>query len=239
MIDEVKRQKALFLNSVYISLGVCILMIVIHLMVSILQVPKYNWSIYPRDIQQWYGIVTGQFIHSSWGHLLSNLAPLSVTIVMLFFFYKSISWAVFILILCLTGFSVFIFGRNLSHIGASGLVYGLISFMLFSGLFRRNIKSIVLASIMIIMYSGYTAGLVPTQPGVSWESHILGALSGLWTSFIFRNSREGDEIPVRYDWQGADRSPKDFFLERDTFEKTIAEREEEQRRLEQENKNIW
>ncbi len=226
MLDDFKKQQALFYYSLKVSLGVCLLMVVVHLIFSFAPIPKYNWSIYPRDVSQWYGIVTGQFIHSSWGHLFSNIAPLLVTIVVLFFFYHSISWAVFIMIILLTGFSVFVLGRNLSHIGASGMVYGLISFIFFSGIFRRNKKSIALAAIMVLMYGGYTAGFLPNQPGVSWESHILGALSGLWVSFIFKNYAEIDEKEQR---QQRPQQPlaKEYYLPRDTFEKTLAQRQEE------------
>jgi len=122
---------------------------------------------------------------------------------------------------------VFLFGRNYSHIGASGLVYGLISFIFFSGIFRRNVKSIVLMTIMVIMYSGYLAGFFPTEERVSWESHIFGAIAGLWTAFIFRNFREHDEVEVVYEWKGKDRTPKTYFLERDVFDKTLAERKAE------------
>ena len=126
-----------------------------HLIFIIIPTPKYYWSIYPRDLGQWYGIFTGHYIHASWGHLASNLPPLFVTVMMIFFFYRSIGWAVYSMIWVLTGFAVFMFARNSSHIGASGLVYGLIAFVFFSGIFRRNIKSVVLMVIMVIMYSGY------------------------------------------------------------------------------------
>ena len=152
-MEEISREKSIFFYSLKIALGISVLCVFVHLLFMVIPTPKYYWSIYPRDLSQVYGIITGQFIHSSWGHLLTNLPPLAVTTLVLFFFYRSIGWSSFTLILTLTGFMVFLFGRGHSHIGASGLVYGLIAFIFFSGLFRRNVKSIILMTIMVIMYS--------------------------------------------------------------------------------------
>jgi len=85
----------------------------------------------------------------------------------------------FFMIYIITGFSVWLFGRSVYHIGASGVVYGLISFIFWSGVFRRNLKSIVLALIVIILYSGYLGGIVPNKEGISWESHLLGGIVGI------------------------------------------------------------
>lgn len=227
-MQEVSREKAVFFYALKIAIGLSLLCILVHLFFLVVPIHKYDWSIYPRDFSQLYGIITGQFIHATWGHLFSNLPPLFVTTLVLFFFYRSIGWSSFSLILTATGFMVFLFGRNYSHIGASGLIYGLISFIFFSGIFRRNVKSIVLMTIMVIMYSGYLAGFFPTEERVSWESHLFGAIAGLWTAFIFRNYRESDEEPIQFEWKGKDRTPKEFYLRRDVFEKTIKEREEEQ-----------
>ncbi|MBK6546885.1 MAG: rhomboid family intramembrane serine protease [Saprospiraceae bacterium] len=226
-MTELSKEKERFFNSLNVALSVSILCILVHLVFLILPIHKYDWSIYPRDLGQWYGIFTGQFIHASWGHLFSNLPPLFITTLVLFYFYRTIGLASFSLLLMATGFMVFLFGRNYSHIGASGLVYGLISFIFFSGIFRRNVKSIVLMTIMVIMYSGYLAGFFPTDERVSWEAHLFGAIAGLWTAFIFRKYRESDEEPIKYDWKGQDRTPKEYFLQRNSFEKTISEREQE------------
>lgn len=236
MIEDIKIQRDHFIYSLKIALGIVVFCIVVHLIFIIIPTPKYYWSIYPRDLGQWYGIFTGHYIHASWGHLASNLPPLFVTVMMIFFFYRSIGWAVYSMIWVLTGFAVFMFARNSSHIGASGLVYGLIAFVFFSGIFRRNIKSVVLMVIMVIMYSGYTAGFIPTDEKVSWESHLFGAIAGLWTAFIFRNYREKDEVIKKPDWYN-DHTNKEYYLPRDVFDKTIAEREEEERIKKEEELN--
>ena len=213
-----------------------LLCICVHLLFIALPIHKYDWSIYPRDLGQWYGIFTGQFIHASWTHLISNLPTLFVTTLILFYFYRSIGWAAFFLILSMTGLMVFLMGRNYSHIGASGLVYGLIAFIFFSGIFRRNVKSIALMGIMVIMYSGYLAGFFPSEERVSWESHLFGAISGFWTSFVFRNYREPYELQSGKN-DSLESGEKEFFFQRDVFDKTRKQRQEEQEALNQNTTN--
>ncbi|HRI00341.1 MAG TPA: rhomboid family intramembrane serine protease [Saprospiraceae bacterium] len=223
-------------NSLLLSLSfaamVGLLCFVVFLFGLLFPYSKFEWAIYPRDLSQWYGIFTAPFIHNSWAHLFSNLPPLMATITMIFFFYRSIGWGVFVMVWLLTGIAVFTFARPASHIGASGLVYGLIGFVFFSGVFRRNIKSIVLMTIVVVMYGGgYLAGVLPIEKGVSWESHLFGALIGAWTAFVFRNFREPDEETQKPSWAGEDNSKKDYYFQRDVFEKTIEQRRREEEEL--------
>ncbi|NOT36392.1 MAG: rhomboid family intramembrane serine protease [Saprospiraceae bacterium] len=226
-MESFSNQKESLLYSSKVTIGLGAIIILVHLLITLFDIDRSMYSIYPRDINQWYGIFTGHFLHSTWTHLFSNLAPLCLTMFMIFFFYQSIGWAVFSLILMLTGFAVFMFARESSHLGASGLVYGLISFVFFSGIFRRNAKSIILMVIVVILYGGYSAGLLPVDEKVSWESHLFGALTGLWTAFIFRNFRESDEKEVAPSWAN-DSNEKSYFFERDTFDKTLEERRKEE-----------
>ncbi len=224
-----QRENEHIRNAFSVAAMIALLMLLVHIVFLIFPVPKYNWSIYPRDPGQWYGIITGQFIHASWGHLFSNLPPLIITTFVLFYFYRSIGWASYFLILCATGLMVFVLGRNYSHIGASGLVYGLIAFVFFSGIFRRNVKSIALMGVMVIMYSGYLAGFFPTEERVSWESHLFGAIAGGWTAFVFRNFREPDEKQqvLEDDITHRGNRQTEFFFPRDVFEKTLEQRRKE------------
>lgn len=181
------------------------------------------WGIFPRKTDGAIGIITAPLIHGSWEHLISNSVPLFVTTTIIHFFYKRVAWASFFFIYVLTGIAVWLFGRSVYHIGASGVVYGLISFIFWSGVFRRNIKSIVLALIVTILYSGYLGGILPFQEGISWESHLLGALVGILVAGIFKGAIEKDEIKED-PWANEDLVDSEFHLPRDTFEKTKSER---------------
>ena len=134
----------------------------------------------------------------------------------------------FLLIYLLTGLAVWVFARSVFHIGASGVVYGLVSFVFWSGVFRRSLKSIVLSLIILVTYSGYFLGVVPGQPGISWESHLYGAVVGILVAYLFKNVLEKDEEPQP---ELEEHIPHDYLLPRDAFERTRAEREAE--------RNFW
>lgn len=146
------------------------------------------------------------------------MPPLFVLSFLLFYFYRRIAWQTFILIYVLTGMAVWLAGRPVIHVGASGVIYGLLAFIFWSGIFRRNIKSIILALIVLMYYGSMFTGIFPGERDISWESHLLGALTGIVTAFWFMKNREDDEEPPRYSWE--DETPEEnFFLDRDTFQK--------------------
>ncbi|MBT8380451.1 MAG: rhomboid family intramembrane serine protease [Ignavibacteria bacterium] len=158
----------------------------------------------PRNLAGLLGIVTAPLIHGDFSHLISNTFPLIVLGWIILFFYPRISFFLFVFIYLLTGILVWIFARQVYHIGASGIVYGFVSFLFFSGLFRKDNTSIVLALIITFLYGGIIWGMLPGLKGISWESHSLGAFTGLLAAFIFRNV---DPPAKKYDWED---EPDDF-----------------------------
>ena len=143
-----------------------------------------KYGIFPRDVTTLTGIITAPFIHSDWGHLISNTFPTFILSALMVTFYKRLIIPVYVGVFLLTGISVWLFARESYHIGISGVVYGLIGFIFWSGLFRDNIRSIILSLIILIVYSGYFHGLTPEE-GVSWESHLFGGLSGAFFAFFY------------------------------------------------------
>lgn len=136
----------------------------------------------------------------------------------IFWFYPRIAIKSFIWIYLLSGLGVWFFAAPYTyHIGASGIVYGMVSLVFWSGIFRRNIKSIVLALIILVLYAGYFGGIVPGKEGISWESHLLGAIAGIVLAWIYRSDIEQDEIPLAIDEE--EEEEKDYFLPRDVFER--------------------
>ncbi|MBK7525582.1 MAG: rhomboid family intramembrane serine protease [Saprospiraceae bacterium] len=182
------------------------------------------YGIYPRDFGSLPYIFTAPFIHSDWNHLFSNSAPILVLMSIMALFYPRVATLSYLIILSTTGFLVWLLARgNSYHIGASGVVYGLVSFVFWTGIFRKNIKSIILALIMVIMYSGMFQNLFPTEEvNISWESHLMGGIVGLITAFIFKNVKEPDELEKTNIWEND--ASKHFFLPRDIFQKTKQER---------------
>lgn len=183
-------------------------------------------GIYPREWSGFPGIFTSPFIHSTWGHLASNSIPIITLTSILVIFYRKVASQAFILIWLGTGFMVWLFARPSYHIGASGFVYGLIGFIFFTGIFKKNIKSIVLSLIVLTLYAGSVESMFPNVGNnISWESHLFGALVGLASSFIFRSVVEDDEKQYLQppSWAN-EHHVKQFFLPRDVFEKTKLQR---------------
>jgi membrane associated rhomboid family serine protease len=188
------------------------------------------YGVYPRTFFGLRGILFSPLIHGDWGHLLANTPPLFAMSAMILFFYRKVAIPSFTLIYFLSGLAVWGFGRSVFHIGASGVVYGLVAFVFFSGIFRRNLKSIILSLIVLMYYGSMFLGILPGKEGVSWESHLLGAVVGIVIAFLYRNNVEDDEKPKRYAYEDDPKLlQKDFFLNRDIFDKTKGERSLEER----------
>ncbi len=201
------------------------------------------YGIFPRETFGLRGIVLSPLLHSDWGHLISNSVPLLVASSMMLYFYPRVAIASFVWIYFLTGFSVWLMARSVYHVGASGVVYGLVAFIAWSGIFRRNSKAVVLALIVTVLYGGMLAGVLPNKEGISWESHLFGGLAGIFTAHFYKEQIEHDEERHYPFAKEMPRHEQPFFLPRDIFEKTKEERRREaellrqaeiQRRLEQE-----
>lgn len=192
--------------------------------IEVIQNYKYTrWGIFPRDIDGLVGIIAAPFIHSDWQHLMSNSIPMLALMSMVMVFYRRVAIPSIIIITLFTGFTVWLFARDAYHVGASGVVYGLVAFLAWTGIFRRNLKSIILALVILVAFGGYFHGIVPNKEGTSWESHLFGGMVGIFTAFLFKNVREDDEADKPDPW--ADEvGTKQFFLPRDTFEMTKKER---------------
>ncbi len=152
-----------------------------------LDLPQYG--ILPRTLIGLRGIIFSPFIHDNRNvsHILSNTVPFMMLLFVLQNTYSRIAIPVLILIHLLTGIFVWLLApANTIHVGISGVIYGIATFLIGSGLFRRNIGSLAIALLVIFFYGGMVAGFIP-QPGISWESHVCGAIVGFFLSFNFRN----------------------------------------------------
>ena len=145
-------------------------------------------GIHPRTLLGTVGILTGPLVHGDPQHLLSNSIPLIFLGIGLGYFYHKFALEVFFWIYLFTGFWVWIIARDAYHIGASGLVYGLTSFLLFSGFFRKDSKSIAISFVIIFLHHSMVYGLIPGDEAISYESHIMGTVAGLICAFLYRRS---------------------------------------------------
>ena len=163
-----------------------------------------NFGLYPLRIDGLLGIVTMPFLHGSWDHLMSNTMPFLFLGALLFYFYKELAWKVFLWIWLLTGVWLWFGARGSYHIGASGMVYGLVSFLFFSGIFRNNRRLLILTLIVAFLYGGLIWGFFPEffpQKNISWEGHLFGFISGLLMAVYYRKEGPPEDI---YEWDDSD-----------------------------------
>jgi membrane associated rhomboid family serine protease len=162
-------------------------------------------SILPRNFAYLGGIISTVFIHKNLEHLSGNSLTLLICLYGIFYFYKEIALKVTLYSHILTGFLVWLFATRGYHIGASGLVYALVFFVLVSGFIRNNKRLLIFAFAVLVMQSGLIWGIFPFKEGVSWESHLFGAMTGILLAIIYR--KEGPQSDKIDNW--AEELPED------------------------------
>jgi membrane associated rhomboid family serine protease len=155
-------------------------------------------GVFPRTISGLKGVIFSPFIHSSLEHLYHNSTPLLVLSTALFYFYRSIAWKVILCGILFSGLFTWGIGSSGYHIGASGLIYVLMSFMLFKGLISKNFRLIALSFIVIFLYGGMLWYVFPIKENMSWEGHLSGLVVGLIFALIFRTTIAK---PPKYVWE--------------------------------------
>jgi membrane associated rhomboid family serine protease len=194
-------RKKLFLSSIIPGMFI-VLMWLVKIVEVLFELDFSGFGIYPLKASGLPGIILSPFIHADFNHLFNNSLPLFFLTIALFYFYSEVSLKVFIWTYFLTGLLVWIAGRDAWHIGASGLVYGLASFLFFSGIIRRYFRLIALSLLVVFLYGSMVWGIFPgIYKNVSWESHMLGFFSGVVLSVWYRN--EGPQQP-KYEWMDED-----------------------------------
>jgi membrane associated rhomboid family serine protease len=145
-----------------------------------------KYGVYPRTLKGFRGVFFTHFIHSNTGHIFNNSIPLFVLLSGLFYFYKEVAYKVLLLGGFLTGFLTWVIARESYHIGASGIVYLLFSFVFFSGIIRKHFRLVALSLIVIFLYGSMIWYVLPIKEGMSWEGHLSGFLIGLFFAGIYR-----------------------------------------------------
>lgn len=184
-----------FLLSIIIPSIIILSMWIVRITETIFELDLSTLGIYPLEIKGLPGILLSPFIHENFRHLLNNSLPLYMLSVTLFFFYSEIALKVLSWTWILTGLLVWMGGREAWHIGASGLVYGVASFLFFSGIIRRYYRLVALSLLIVFIYGEMVWGIFPgVYQNVSWESHMLGFVSGIILAVWYR--KEGPQSPV-------------------------------------------
>lgn len=164
---------------------------------KLLDIDLHILGIFPGRPSSLTGIFTSPFVHSGVRHLFNNSIPLLILGTALFYFYSQVAFRVLIWTTFVTGLAVWLTGRPSWHIGASGIVYGLASFLFLSGIIRRHIPLMALSLLVAFIYGEMVWGVFPGfRMDISWESHMFGAAAGAVLAVLFRS--EGPQKPVPF-----------------------------------------
>lgn len=137
-----------------------------------------SYGIVPRRVFGLRGILFAPFLHGNLVHLMANTVPFLTLGWLVMLQETSDFFAVSAVTMVVSGLGVWLFGSPGLHIGASGVIFGYLGFLLLRGFFERNIPSIFLSLIVGFFYGGLIWGVLPAQVGISWEGHLFGFLGG-------------------------------------------------------------
>ncbi|HWB62075.1 MAG TPA: rhomboid family intramembrane serine protease [Chitinophagales bacterium] len=170
-----------------------------------------SFANHPRNLDGLKGIIFSPFIHApnDIQHLLSNTLPLMVLLAVLINAYPKVALFVLVFIHLVSGTLVWLFApEDTLHIGISGIIYGIASFLVASGIFRKDRSSVTIAILTALVYGGMIAGFFKKE-GISWQSHLYGAISGVIIAFFFRNHN----LPEPVDFHNESTEPEKHFFD--------------------------
>ena len=217
-------QKVKISHTIILNLLVCLMILSSYLMGVSLGFDFSRWGIRPGSHDSVLGILQSPLAHANMEHLLSNVSSLFIVLLFLGVFYTRIFIQVLSLSWLLTGLVLFLFARNqFAHIGASGVVYAVTGFLIFTGFWTGNAARKTVAMILILFYGSMFWGLFPLDPKVSWDGHLSGLSVGLILSLLFMKKNRKEFRPVLPEWYKIPENDADPYL---VFEENIKQNPE-------------
>ena len=192
-----ERARANFRLAVKLALGFVALLWLIPLLGWGLELERFG--VRPREWIGLPGILVAPLLHAGFAHLIANTLPLLVLGTTMLHLYPKAAFRVLPAVYLGPGIAVWLFAGGGNHIGASGLIYGLVSYIFVAGLIRRDRRAIAASMLVAFMYGALAWGLLPIEPGVSWQTHLSAALIGVAMAIMLR--RLDRPPPVRYVWE--------------------------------------
>ena len=175
---------------------------VVHFASWALGLELQRFGIHPRDVAGLAGIVVAPLLHGDVAHLASNALPLLLAGTALLYLYPDSSRYVLPAVYLGPGILVWLFARDSIHIGASGLVYGILAYVFVGGILRRDRRAWAASILVAFFYGAMVWGVLPIKHGVSWETHLAAAAIGVVLAFALRHR----DVPPRklYSWEMED-----------------------------------
>lgn len=209
-----KEEKRRFLHSLVFPILFLSVIWMIKISEILLNLDFAFLGIFPLKAKGLIGIITAPLIHSDIEHLAANSVPVLILGTGLFYFYNKIAYKVFFLSYFIANIWIWLGARQAYHIGASGLIYSFASFLFISGIIRRNVKLVAISLLVVFLYGSMIWGVLPIQPHISWESHLLGAIAGMVLAIYYKNRGPSRKV---YSWESEDEEGnEDKYWEIDT-----------------------
>lgn len=203
-----ERARANFRLAAKIALGFVALLWLIQLLNGGLDLELQRFGVRPREFAGLPGILLAPLLHGGFAHLVTNSLPLLVLGTGMLYLYPNSALKVLPAVYLGPGIAVWLFAKASSvHVGASGLVYGLVIYIFVAGVIRRDRRAIAASLLISFLYGSLVWGVLPIKPGVSWETHLAAALIGLTLAIALRRL----DIPPlkRYAWEDETDEPED------------------------------
>ena len=216
--------KKKILSTLFIPLLFLLMMWLVKIIEMNFQINFVRYGVFPKTIDGLKGVLFSPFIHKDFTHLINNSYPIIILGGMLFAIYHKIATQLFIWLYFISGLLLWVIGRPSFHIGASGLIYALASFLLVSGIIRKNPRLTAVSMLVIFLYGSMIWGLLPTKEPISWEGHLAGFIAGILVAIFYRN--EGPKTK-KYQWE-IDEEIEEELLKKDIrkFYYSIKERDQ-------------
>ncbi|HEU0201302.1 MAG TPA: rhomboid family intramembrane serine protease [Burkholderiaceae bacterium] len=194
-----------------LAAGFVALIWLVHLMHWALDLDAAPFGVRPRQLVGLVGIFVAPLAHGDFEHLIANTLPLLVLGTAMLFLYPVSSLRALPLIYLGPGVAVWLFGRDSIHVGASGLIYGLVAYIFVAGLLRRDRRAIGASLVVAFMYASLVVGVLPVQGGISWETHLAAALVGVLLAIALRRY----DVPPRkrYSWEEEEKEEEETATE--------------------------
>jgi membrane associated rhomboid family serine protease len=200
------RAQANFRLALRIALALVVLLWGILLVDTMFNLHLNRFGLRPGSLQGLLGVVTAPLLHGGAGHLFNNSIPLLVALTASLYLYPNAALRVVPLVWLGSGLLGWFIGRHSLHIGASGLLYGLLAFVFVSGVLRRDMRSVAVSLLVWFLYGTMIWGILPIRPNMSWELHLSGGAIGILLAWLYR---KWDRVPLkRYAWEHDDSVPE-------------------------------
>ncbi|MCK8616545.1 rhomboid family intramembrane serine protease [Gordonia sp. C13] len=181
--QEPRRSRPLWLRSLITTVCIIAVLFVIELIDAATRYDLDQNGIVARDVDGLDGILWAPMLHADWQHLLANLMPGAVLCFLVlmtrrFLIVTAIVWIV-------SGLGVWLFAAPYSPtVGASGIIFGWLTFLIVRGLFNRDLWQILGGAVLFLIYGSILWGVLPSDPLVSWQAHLFGAIAGVLAAWF-------------------------------------------------------